>query len=99
MDKRGVADSWLIPSLAKLDLSDRGGRGHTEQEHRAGRKDSGLVLLFLSLNSLSRALGPHVGTGSGTKREEGNDATLSSMLHRAMGTQDQEWGLQGPLPP
>lgn len=99
MDKRGAADGWLIPSLAKLDLSDHGGRGHTEQEHRAGRKDSGLVLFFLSLNPLSRALGPHVGTVSGAKSERGNDATLSSLLHRAMCTQDQEWGFQGPLSP
>lgn len=56
VEERRAVDGWLHPSLVKLELTNhRGERIQGEQKHRAGKKESFLVLYFLSFNPLSHA--------------------------------------------
>ena len=56
MEDSRVANGLLIPSLVKLISQTLVGESTREQKRRAGRKESCLILLSLSLNPLSRAL-------------------------------------------
>lgn len=78
VEERRAVDGWLHPSLAKLELTNHTGeRIQGEQKHRAGKKESFLVLYFLSFNPLSHAWAPHVRT-SGVKSRGRNDAASAS---------------------
>lgn len=79
MEERRVADGWLIPSVAKLDFTDPGGRGYKGIEAQSWEEGILPRFAFLVNKSASHALVPHVRTSGGVKNGRGNDATLSSL--------------------
>ena len=99
MEDSRVANGLLIPSLVKLDLTDPGGREYKGTEAQSWEEGVLPHFAFLVLKSSVTCTGPHIKMSSGLKNGGGNDATLLPLCFRVTGTQDQELGLEIPLPP
>lgn len=56
-DERKAADDWLIPPLAKSDLTDQGGRGHTQGSRSAELEGILPGFVFLGIKSSVPCIG------------------------------------------